>query len=135
MPSCIFCEIAAGALAADVVHETADAVGFLDRHPSARGHVLVIPRLHAPTLLDLEGGSIGGLFVAVQEVMRKVEAALRPVAFHVGWNHGAAAGQHVFHQHVHVLPQYGNRVRPVQMLGEGGDARDLAALAAAIRSA
>ncbi|HUL59780.1 MAG TPA: HIT family protein [Anaeromyxobacteraceae bacterium] len=135
MSDCIFCRIAAGAAKAEIVHETPDAVAFLDAHPAARGHAMVIPRVHAASLLDLDGPAVAGLFQAVKEVMGKVVAALRPAGMNVGWNHGRAAGQHVFHLHVHVLPRYAEGGRGVQLLGEGGDRGDLAEVAAALRRA
>ncbi len=134
MGECLFCRIAAGTLPANLVHETPGAVAFLDRSPSARGHTLVVPRAHAANLLELDDGAVGDLFLAVKEVVRKLDAALHPRAFNVGWNHGEAAGQAVFHLHVHVLPRT-SPGRPVQALGEGGGRGDLAALAAAIRGA
>jgi histidine triad (HIT) family protein len=122
-------------MTAEVVHQAPGAVAFLDAFPAARGHVLVVPRSHAPTLLDLDDAAVGDLFGAVKAVQRKVEAALHPVAFNIGWNHGRAAGQHVFHLHVHVLPRFSEGGRGVQALGTGGDRAELAALAAAIRAA
>jgi histidine triad (HIT) family protein len=135
MESCLFCRIASGAAAAELVHEAPGAVAFLDVHPAAPGHVLVVPRAHAPTLLDLEDAAVGDLFLAVKAVQRKVLAALRPAGFNVGWNHGRAAGQHVLHLHVHVLPRHADGGRGVQSLGAGGDRGKLAELAAAIRGA
>jgi histidine triad (HIT) family protein len=135
MSDCLFCRVAAGEVPAHVVHRTDAALAFLDVHPSARGHVLVVPLAHAATLLDLDDGAIPGLFLAVKQVLGKVDAALHPTAFHVGWNHGRAAGQHVFHLHVHVMPRFGAHGRGLQQIGEGGDARELEAIAAAIRAA
>jgi histidine triad (HIT) family protein len=135
MESCLFCRIAAGAVAAHVVHEAEGAVAFLDAFPAARPHVLVIPRIHAPTLLDLDDAAVGSLFTTVKAVQRKVEAAFQPLGFNVGWNHGQAAGQHVFHLHVHVLPRYADGGRGVQALGSRGDRAELPALAALLRGA
>lgn len=134
MDDCPFCQIAAGKLTAEVVHESPGALAFLDVFPAARGHVLVVPRIHAPTLLELDDGAVGELFQTVKEVQRKVQAALRPLGFNLGWNHGRSAGQHVLHLHVHVLPRYAEGGRGVQSVGSGGDRRDLAAVAAAIRA-
>jgi histidine triad (HIT) family protein len=133
MAGCIFCEIAAGSMKAAVVYDSPEAIAFLDRFPAARGHTMVVPKVHAPTLLDLDDGAVGGLFLAVKTVLRKVNDALRPAALHVGWNHGAAAGQHVFHLHVHILPRFGEGGRGIQVLGEGADGADVAEIAAAIR--
>jgi len=135
MADCIFCRIIAGEVQAERVHESSGALAFLDVMQAARGHTLVVPRVHAPTLLDLDERAIGELFAAVKTVMAKVGKALQPMAFNVGWNHGRAAGQHVFHLHVHILPRYSSGGPGVQLLGEGGDRDGLAGTAAAIRGA
>ena len=134
MADCIFCRIVAGAMPAEVVYEAEGALAFLDTFPSARGHALVIPRAHAPTLLDLEDEGVDHLFRAVKAVTRKLGAALGPKGFNIGWNHGAAAGQHVFHLHVHILPRYAEGGRGVQSVGLGGTVGGLSDIAAAIRS-
>jgi histidine triad (HIT) family protein len=135
MSDCLFCDIAAGALEAEVVFESADAIAFLDKYPAARGHVVVVPRTHAATLTDLPDERVGGFFLAVKTVMHKIGDAFRPIAMHVGWNHGKDAGQHVFHLHVHVLPRYHAGGRGVQMLGEGTGRVSFAELGEAIRKA
>lgn len=135
MSDCIFCRVAAGTIDTELVHETPDALAFLDKFPAARGHVVVIPRAHAASLPELDDAAIGGLFRAVKDVMRKVTAALAPAGMNVGWNHGKAAGQHVFHLHVHVLPRFADGGRGVQVMGEGGGKSDLAEVARAIRGA
>ncbi len=135
MDDCTFCQIASGELQANLVHESPAAVAFLDRYPSVRGHTLVIPRHHAATLLDLPDEHIEGLFRAVKEVQAKVSRAFHPIGFNVGWNHGRAAGQHVFHLHVHLLPRYTTGGHGVQVLGEGAGRLDLAAVADSIRAA
>jgi len=117
------------------VYQSAAAVAFLDRFPVVRGHTLVIPRTHAATLLDLPDDEVGPLFLAVKAVTQRLFGALRPAGLNVGWNHGAAAGQRVFHLHVHVLPRFAEGGRGVQSLGAGGERGDLAQLAAAIRAA
>ena len=135
MADCIFCEILAGRVAAEVVHESSKALAFLDVFPAARGHVLVVPRAHVPTLLDLGDAAVGDLFLAVKAVQAKVQRALGPAGMNVGWNHGLAAGQHVHHLHVHVIPRFEDGGRGIQMMGSGGDRAELPAVAAAIRSA
>jgi histidine triad (HIT) family protein len=131
--SCLFCRIAAGDVPAHVVHEGGATLAFLDAFPAARPHVLVVPRTHAPTLLDLDDAVVGELFATVKLMQQKIQAAFRPLGFNVGWNHGVAAGQHVPHLHVHVLPRYADGGRGLQSLGSGGDRAELAALAATLR--
>jgi histidine triad (HIT) family protein len=135
MLDCIFCEIVAGRIAAEVVHESHGAVAFLDVFPAARGHVLVVPRVHAPTLLDLDDAAVGDLFQAVKAVQARVQRALQPLGMNVGWNHGRPAGQHVHHLHVHVLPRFEHGGRGIQVMGTGGDRGELPTVAAAIRTA
>jgi len=103
---CVFCRIVAGAAPASVVHTDEKAVAFLDISPVTPGHLLVVPRAHAAGLADLEPGTGGHLF----EVGRRLAAGLRRSAVPAdGVNFfladGAAAGQEVFHVHLHVLPR------------------------------
>src|SRR6266404_6717273 len=134
MSDCLFCRIVAGQVPAERVHESESAIAFLDVMPAARGHTLVVPKVHAATLTDLDDESVGQLFRAVKATMAKLDKALHPTAFHVGWNHGSAAGQHVYHLHVHVLPRH-KAGTGIQSLGEGGARGDLAAVASLIRGA
>jgi len=135
MADCIFCNIAAGTLKAEIVFESPQAVAFLDKYPVARGHVVVIPRVHAATLNELPDELVGGLFLAVKSVMRKLAATLHPLRMNIGWNHGRDAGQHVFHLHVHVLPRYSPGGYGVQALGEGAERLNFAELGEVIRKA
>ena len=134
MSDCIFCRIAAGAMKAEVVHETPEAIAFLDKFPAAKGHVVVVPRVHAATLLELDDAAMAGVFRAVKDVMRKVTAALAPAGMNVGWNHLRPAGQVVDHLHVHVLPRW-TQGRGIQQMGERPGSVDAADLAQAIREA
>jgi len=133
-PECIFCQIVAGARRAEVVYRSESSIAFLDRAPAAVGHTLVVPRRHASTLLDLDAGAAGALFGAVVEVVELLAATLGPTGFNVGWNHGAVAGQQVFHLHVHVLPRFRGGGAGIQALGEGTRETDLARVAAQVRA-
>lgn len=134
MSDCIFCRIAAGAVKAEIVHETPEAIAFLDKFPAAKGHVVVIPRAHAVTLPDLDDAAVAGVFRAVKDVMRKVTAALAPAGMNVGWNHLPPAGQVVDHLHVHVLPRW-TPGRGIQQMGERPGDLNAAELAERIRRA
>jgi len=134
MSDCLFCRIVAGEVPAERVYESEGALAFLDVMPAARGHTLVVPKVHAAALTDLDDESAARLFQAVKAVMAKLGKALHPAAFNVGWNHGSAAGQHVFHLHVHILPRQ-KAGSGIQALGEGGARGDLAAVGSLIRGA
>ena len=104
MPDTIFGKIARGEIPADLVYEDEEVVAFRDLSPQAPTHVLVIPRKPIATLNDAEdtdAALIGRLFLAAARVAKDLgiaEAGYRTVV-----NCNAAAGQTVFHLHVHLL--------------------------------
>ena len=106
MRDCIFCRIAAGELPAERVLETPGVVAFLDIAPVNYGHTLVIPKAHHPNLLELPDA----LWTEMGQVCRRVAQALRATlyaqGFNLGMNNFEAAGQVVFHAHLHVIPRY-----------------------------
>lgn len=106
MEHCLFCSIASGALPASVIGKNAQAVAFLDIHPCAKGHTVVIPRVHAETIATLPADAIAPLFTMVQQVVHALTKALHPDGFTIGVNHGREAGQAVMHLHVHVIPRW-----------------------------
>jgi histidine triad (HIT) family protein len=101
--NCLFCKIAAGALNANLVGETADAIAFLDHRPVFPGHCLVIPRAHAETLGDLPSDAVAPLFTFVQRITRAVETGLGADGTFVAMNNRVS--QSVPHLHVHVVPR------------------------------
>jgi histidine triad (HIT) family protein len=100
---CLFCAIAAGDAAASVVLRDAHVCAFLDARPVFKGHVLVVPRAHVPTLLDLPDDAATPLLGAVRRVAAAVERALPADGTFVGINNKVS--QSVPHLHVHVVPR------------------------------
>ena len=101
-PDCLFCRIVAGEIPADVVAQTGTAVAFRDLNPQAPTHALVVPRSHhadAAALADAEPETVAELV----RVARDVAAADGLDEYRLVFNTGAAAGQTVFHTHLHVL--------------------------------
>ncbi len=103
MPSCVFCEIIAGERPAAIVAPDDAALAFLDARPLFKGHVLVVPRAHTGTLLDLPPDAIGPFFAAVQRVARAVEVGLGVDGTFVAMNNKVS--QSVPHLHAHVVPR------------------------------
>ncbi len=104
MSDCIFCKIAAGEIAADLVHEDDEVVAFRDITPQAPTHILVIPRRHVATLNDTTAedvGLLGRLQRAAVEIARREGLAER--GFRLVTNCLEEAGQSVFHLHLHLL--------------------------------
>jgi histidine triad (HIT) family protein len=106
MRDCIFCRIAAGEAPAARVLETPGVLAFLDIAPVNYGHTLVIPKAHYQNLLDLPDA----LWTEMGQVCRRVAQALRATlyaqGFNIDMNNFEAAGQVVFHAHLHVIPRY-----------------------------
>jgi histidine triad (HIT) family protein len=101
--ACLFCAIAAREIPAAIVLEDAAAFAFLDSRPVFKGHVLVAPRTHVPTLTDLPPDALGPFFAAVTRVARAVEAGLAADGTFVAINNKVS--QSVPHLHVHVVPR------------------------------
>ncbi len=102
-PGCVFCAIAAGDVPASMVARDDDVAAFLDARPVFKGHVLVVPRAHVPTLSDMPVAALGTLFAAVQRIARAVEAGLGADGTFVAMNNKVS--QSVPHLHVHVVPR------------------------------
>ena len=100
---CVFCQVVTGELAASVVLDEPDVVAFLDRTPVFKGHVLVVPRVHHETLLDVPAELMVPLFTAVQRVQRALMAAVDAKGTFVAMNN--VVSQSVPHLHVHVVPR------------------------------
>ncbi|GMT46808.1 Bis(5'-nucleosyl)-tetraphosphatase (asymmetrical) [hydrothermal vent metagenome] len=101
---CVFCSIAEKKLPAKLVYEDEFAVAFEDINPQAPVHVLVIPRRHIPTSLDLkeeDNAIVGRLFQVANTIARQKGIAER--GFRIVMNCNAEAGQTVFHLHIHLL--------------------------------
>lgn len=77
-----------------------------DRYPVSPGHTLVIPRRPVPSVFDLDPQEREDALALVDAVCAELRKEFRPDGFNVGFNDGAAAGQTVFHAHIHVIPRY-----------------------------
>jgi histidine triad (HIT) family protein len=100
---CVFCDIAAGLVPAQVVLADAEAVAFLDSRPVFKGHVLVAPRQHVRTLADLPADAVGPFFLRVQRISAVMPDALGSQGTFVAANN--VVSQSVPHLHVHVVPR------------------------------
>ena len=103
MPDCLFCAIAAGQTAADVVLDTASMVGFLDIRPVFKGHVLLVPRTHVVTLPDLPADLRDPFLEAGQRLARAMVDGLGAQGSFVAMNN--TVSQSVAHLHLHVVPR------------------------------
>jgi len=117
--SCIFCKIAIKDYPVSSIYEDADVIAFLDNRPASEGHTLIIPKRHAETIYDLSDKEIAQLFHTVKKVAVAIKKAIKPEGISIIQRNGAAAGQHIPHFHVHVIPRYsGQRLLSMEELQE-----------------
>jgi histidine triad (HIT) family protein len=104
MSDCLFCGIVEGRVEGDVVYRDESVVAFRDIRPRAPVHILIVPRKHVVTILDLDVNDqalIGQIFLVIAKLAR--EQGIAESGFRVVVNSGADAGQTVFHLHFHLL--------------------------------
>lgn len=89
-----------------IVHETDSVIAFLDAHPLAAGHTLVVPKEPYEHLQELPADLSADLFEVVRELTPTIETAVDADATTIGINNGEAAGQEVPHVHVHIIPRF-----------------------------
>jgi histidine triad (HIT) family protein len=104
-PDCIFCKIVNGDLPSFKVAEDDHTLTFLDLFPVSEGHTLVIPKRHSRDILEIDAISLAAVSAASRRVAHAIEAALQPDGLSVFQLNRAAAGQTVFHYHMHLLPR------------------------------
>jgi histidine triad (HIT) family protein len=109
----IFAKILRGEIPCTKVVETDTVLAFMDIMPRADGHVLVIPKVPARTLLDIQPDSLAQLIVEVQRIARAAKQALSADGITIWQFNESAGGQEVFHLHFHIIPRWHNvELRP-----------------------
>ena len=107
MDNCIFCEIVKGDSTASIIFEDQTCLVFMDIQPVNPGHALVIPKVHAASLSELDPDIGGRLFQAAQLTAQAIrKSQIRCEGINLFLADGKAAGQDVFHVHLHVIPRY-----------------------------
>jgi histidine triad (HIT) family protein len=104
MNDCIFCKIARKEIKAEILEESQNFIAFLDAHPKAKGHTLIIPKKHFTNLMDLPSDLASEMMDMIKKVAEKriKEGA---EGFNIVSNNFPAAGQVVMHTHIHLLPR------------------------------
>lgn len=132
-PGCIFCQIAAGELPAQIVDEDELTISFMDVHPGTRGHALVIPRRHARDLWEVEPENMAAVMRAAQRLALRMRERLDAEGVNLINSCGSAAWQTVFHFHVHVIPRYADDPLKLPWKPTEGDPDEIAAVAEQLR--
>lgn len=106
MNDCVFCRIVAGQIPSTRVYEDEHVLAFMDIGQVNPGHVLVAVKRHAANLFELDDAQAAAVGRASRHVARAIEAAFKPEGLSMYQANGKAAGQTVFHYHVHLLPRH-----------------------------
>ena len=106
MENCIFCKIINGEIPSFKVYEDNDFLAILDISPATKGHVLIIPKEHSETILDLSEDKASKLLIVAKKIIAAQSEYLNVKNFNLVQNNGRIAGQTVNHFHLHLIPRY-----------------------------
>lgn len=107
-PNCIFCKIAAGEIPSATLYEDADFRVIMDISPASKGHALILPKEHYANLYELPDELAAKVLVLAKNMITKLKDIVGCDGYNVLQNNGIAAGQTVFHFHMHLIPRYEN---------------------------
>jgi len=106
-PSCIFCQIISGEAEASIVYKDEIVTAFMDIQPLFQGHLLIVPNDHFVGLTDLDDQYGSHMFVIARQLAKAIlRSSLNCEAVNLFLADGSAAGQTVFHSHLHVIPRH-----------------------------
>lgn len=132
--NCIFCRIIAGEIPSAIVYEDEDFKAIMDISPAAKGHTIILSNRHYANLFELGDETAAKALLVARKVAKAIQAELHCEGMNLLQNNGEAAGQTVFHFHMHLIPRYsGDQVKTTWTHGSYEDG-EAAALAAAIAS-
>ena len=106
--NCIFCKIANGGIPSATLYEDEDFRVILDLGPATRGHALILPKEHYANVIALPEEVTAKAFILAKKMAAKMMEVLHCDGVNVVQNNGEAAGQTVFHFHMHLIPRYKN---------------------------
>jgi histidine triad (HIT) family protein len=106
MDDCVFCRIVAKQIPAISVHEDEHTLAFMDIGQVNPGHVLVAVKRHADNIFSLDDAQAAAVFRSAAKVSRAIRDAFAPLGLSVYQANGKAAGQTVFHFHIHLVPRH-----------------------------
>jgi histidine triad (HIT) family protein len=118
--NCIFCQIIRKEAPANIVYEDEQVEAFLSNRPVNVGHTLVVPKKHYVNIYEVSEDEVAYLFRVVKRVAGAVRDAVDAEGIRIVQNNGEAAGQVVFHLHVHIIP-----MKPRNQFSHDGAFRDL----------
>jgi histidine triad (HIT) family protein len=110
--TCIFCKIARKETEASIIYEDAEVVAFMDIRPVSEGHTLIIPKKHYVDIFDIPEKLLEATHNVTKKIAVAVKKATKANGISIVQQNGAAAGQEIFHLHVHVIPRFEGKKMP-----------------------
>lgn len=104
--TCIFCKLANGDIPTNMIYEDELFAVIMDASPASKGHALILPKEHYANVYELPEETAAAAFVLAKKLAGKISAALGCDGMNILQNNGTAAGQTVFHFHMHLIPRY-----------------------------
>ena len=104
--NCIFCKIANGEIPSATLYEDEDFRVILDLGPASKGHALILPKEHAANIFELPDDLAAKAIVLAKNIAATLKEGLNADGVNIVQNNGEAAGQTVFHFHMHIIPRY-----------------------------
>ena len=105
---CIFCKIANGEIPSATLYEDEDFRVILDLGPATKGHALILPKNHFANLFEIPEDMDAKAFILAKKIAKKMKDVFGCDGVNIVQNNGVAAGQTVFHFHMHLIPRYKN---------------------------
>ena len=106
--NCIFCKLANGVFPTNKIYEDDEFTVILDASPANKGHCLILPKRHFKDLFEIDEEVAGRAIKLAKKIATKLKDELGCDGINIVQNNGTAAGQTVFHFHVHIIPRYEN---------------------------
>lgn len=104
--NCIFCKIAQGEIPSRTIYEDESFRVIFDIEPASKGHAIIIPKTHASDIFSLSEEEAKKVFLVAKKVATVLVKELKCDGINILQNNGEAAGQTVFHFHIHLIPRY-----------------------------
>lgn len=132
--NCIFCKIAGGQIPSSTLYEDEQFRVILDLGPASKGHALILPKEHYADVCALDGEIAAKVLPLAARIGEAMKKSLGCAGFNLVQNNGRAAGQTVFHFHMHVIPRYEDGPDMISWASQSAAPEELQAVADRIRS-
>ena len=103
--NCIFCKLANGEIPTATIYEDEDFRVILDLGPATKGHALILPKNHFANLFEIPEDMDAKAFILAKKIAKKMKDVFGCDGVNIVQNNGVAAGQTVFHFHIHLIPR------------------------------